>query len=104
MLPFDARLRYPSEINGVEPSSYLDWMRSACVLSATGIPVLAMPGGFTPSGLPVGFQLAVDHYRDVELLRYAKAFEDRTRCVDRRPEIGPGAGQEVRPVTTEAAR
>jgi amidase len=103
VVPFDARLRYPTAINGVEPDSYLDWMRSACVLSATGLPVLAMPAGFTPSGLPVGFQLATDHYRDVELLRYAKAFEDRTRCVDRRPDLGAGTGQDVRRVTTVAA-
>lgn len=103
VVPFDARLRYPSAINGVEPATYLDWMRSACVLSATGLPVLAMPAGFTPSGLPVGFQMSVDHYRDVALLRYAKAFEDRTRCVDRRPEADAGTGQDVRPVTTAAA-
>ncbi|WP_017569711.1 amidase family protein [Nocardiopsis halotolerans] len=103
VLPFDARLRYPSAINGVEPETYLDWMSSACALSATGLPVLAMPAGFTPSGLPVGFQMSVDHYRDAALLRYAKAFEERTRCVDRRPEIGAGMGQDVRPVTTVAA-
>ncbi|MGQ4269233.1 amidase family protein [Nocardiopsis changdeensis] len=101
VLPFDARLRYPERINGVESTTYLDWMRSACLLSATGLPVLAMPAGFTPGGLPVGFQMAVDHYRDVELLRYAKAFEDRTRCADRRPDIG--AGQRLRPVATAAA-
>ncbi|WP_017615730.1 amidase [Nocardiopsis salina] len=101
VVPFDARLRYPSEINGSKPQTYLDWMRSACVLSATGLPVLAMPAGFTPSGLPVGFQMAVNHYRDVELLRYAKAFEDRTRFVDRRPETG--AGQYEHAVVTVAA-
>ncbi|MFL1376679.1 amidase family protein, partial [Nocardiopsis protaetiae] len=99
--PFDARLRYPERINGVESTTYLDWMRSACLLSATGLPVLAMPAGFTAGGLPVGFQMAVDHYRDVELLRYAKAFEDRTRCADRRPDIG--AGQRLKPVATAAA-
>lgn len=87
VLPFDATLRYPEAVAGVESRTYLDWMRSACVLSATGLPVLAVPAGFTPDGLPVGFQLAANHYRDVELLRYAKAFEDRTRCVDVRPEL-----------------
>ncbi|GAB3693693.1 amidase [Nocardiopsis oceani] len=105
VVPFDARLRYPAAVDGVESTTYLDWMRSACVLSATGLPVLAVPAGFTPTGLPVGFQMAVDHYRDVEVLRYARAFEERTRCVDRRPgtdhvrrpgpagEAGPGLGR-----------
>ncbi|MFE1169989.1 amidase [Nocardiopsis sp. NPDC058789] len=104
VLPFDARLRYPAAVDGVEGTGYLDWMRSACALSATGLPVLALPAGFTGSGLPVGFQLSVDHYRDADLLRLGKAFEDRTRCVDRRPEIRAGTGQRVRPVTTVAAR
>lgn len=86
VLPFDAELRYPGEVAGVKSRTYLDWMRSACVLSATGLPVLAVPAGFTDEGLPVGFQLAANHYQDMTLLRHAKAFEDRTRCVDRRPE------------------
>lgn len=103
VLPFDARSRYPSSINGMETAGYLDWMRSAWVLSATGLPILAVPAGFTGMGLPVGFQMAAGHYRDVELLRYTKAFEDRTRCVDQRPDIRSGEGQEVRPVTTVAA-
>ncbi|MGH2599199.1 MAG: amidase [Haloechinothrix sp.] len=95
VLPFDASLRYPGTVAGIASETYLDWMRSACVLSATSLPVLALPAGFTPDGLPVGFQLAVNHYRDADLLRYAKAFEDRTRCVDMRPAM-PEAGQPVR--------
>lgn len=100
VLPFDATLRYPGTINGVESGTYLDWMRSACLLSATGLPVLALPAGFTASGLPVGFQLAANHYRDVDLLRHARVFEDRTRAVDRRPDLVPGSGQAVLPIPT----
>ncbi|WP_372698199.1 amidase [Arthrobacter sp. JSM 101049] len=103
VLPFDATQRYPGAINGVESTSYLDWMRSACLLSATGLPVVAMPAGFTAAGLPVGFQLAANHYRDAGLLRHARAFEDRTRCVDRRPDLAAGSGQATRPVVTVAA-
>lgn len=103
VLPFDATRRYPGAINGIESTSYLDWMRSACLLSATGLPVLAMPAGFTTSGLPVGFQLAANHYRDADLLRHGRVFEDRTRHADRRPEFAPGSGQATRPVVTAAA-
>ncbi|WP_417233324.1 amidase [Arthrobacter sp.] len=100
VLPFDATQRYPGAINGVESRTYLDWMRSACLLSATGLPVVALPAGFTASGLPVGFQLAANHYRDVELLRHAHAFEARSRVADRRPDLVPGSGQATRPIVT----
>lgn len=79
VVPFDASLRYPQRVAGTESQTYLDWMRSASVLSATSLPVLSVPGGFTASGLPVGFQMAADHYRDVALLGWGAAFEDQTR-------------------------
>lgn len=100
VLPFDARERYPGAINGTAATSYLDWMRSASLLSATGLPVLALPAGLSGSGLPVGFQLATNHYRDVELLRYARAFEARAGCGGQRPDLVPGTGQAHRPVVT----
>ncbi|TLP75809.1 amidase [Nesterenkonia sphaerica] len=87
VLPFDASLRYPTEIEGQRLQTYLDWMRSACVLSATSLPVLSLPGGFTADGLPVGFQLAANHYHDVQLLRYGKAFEERNSAGARRPRM-----------------
>lgn len=99
VLPFDAELRYPAAVAGVPSESYLDWMRSACLISATGLPAIALPAGFTPGGLPVGFQLVADHFRDVPLLRAAKAFEERTGAATRRPEparsaagAGPASG------------
>lgn len=86
VLPFDAGLRYPQQVAGVPCRTYLDWMRSAGVLSATGLPVLALPAGFTPDGLPVGWQLASNHYRDVDLLRWARVIEERTGTGRRRPD------------------
>ncbi|MDQ2758644.1 MAG: amidase family protein [Actinomycetota bacterium] len=85
VLPFDASLRYPAEVAGVPSRTYLDWMRSACVLSATGLPVLALPAGFTDAGLPVGVQLAAAAYRDVDLLRWGRVVEERTGLATRRP-------------------
>ena len=91
VLPFDATWRWPRTIAGVAAETYLDWMRSACVLSATGLPVLAMPGGFTQSGLPVGWQLAANHYKDASLLRWAAAYEQVTQFAQRPPEIAISA-------------
>jgi amidase len=90
VVPFDASLRYPADVAGHPSHTYLDWMRSACVLSATSLPVLSVPAGFTPQGLPVGFQLAVNHYQDMQLLRYGKAFEERTAAALRVPNLVQG--------------
>lgn len=87
MLPFDASWRWPHEIAGTQAETYLDWMRSACLLSATSLPVLAMPGGFTEAGLPVGWQLAANHHRDVDLLNWAAGYEQATGFAARTPGI-----------------
>jgi amidase len=78
VLPFDASLRYPQDVAGVRSETYLDWMRSACLLSATGLPVLSVPAGFSSSGLPIGLQLASNHYTDMQLLRWGRAFQQQT--------------------------
>ena len=78
VLPFDASLRYPAEVAGVVSKTYLDWMRSACLLSAAGLPALSVPAGFSSAGLPIGLQLAGNHYSDMQLLRWGHAFEQRT--------------------------
>lgn len=85
LLPFDANLRYPTSVEGVEFETYLDWMRSACVISAAGIPALSVPAGFSSSGLPVGLQLAMDHGRDFELLQVGYGFEQATGFAQVRP-------------------
>ncbi|GAB3182079.1 amidase [Nesterenkonia halophila] len=83
--PFDAQLRWPQEVAGVAAETYLDWMRSACLLSATGLPTLAMPAGFSDAGLPTGVQLTAFHHCDPQLLRWARVYEVATGWADRRP-------------------
>lgn len=92
-LPFDATLRYPLEVAGVVSETYLDWMRSACLLSATGLPVLSVPAGFGPSGLPIGLQLAGNHYTDMQLLRWGRAFEQRTGYAAVAPDLAASGGR-----------
>ncbi|GEP26745.1 amidase [Cryobacterium levicorallinum] len=78
VLPFDASLRFPTVIDGSELETYLDWMRSACLISATGLPALSVPAGFSDSGLPVGMQMVMNHGEDFELLQVGYAFEQAT--------------------------
>lgn len=83
--PFDANLEFPTEIDGMPTEDYLEWMRAATVISATGCPAISVPAGFTPDGLPVGIQLVAAPGRDVELLLAAQAFEELTGHHRRHP-------------------
>jgi amidase len=89
--PFDADDEYPQVINGQAQQTYLDWMRSAYLISATGCPAISVPAGFTERGLPVGIQLVTAPRTDRRLLEYAFAFEQSTRVADRRPDVGGAA-------------
>ena len=73
--PFPADQEFPTEINGTTLTSYLDWMRSAYLVTMTGCPAISVPAGTTPSGLPVGVQIVAPHGADRRLLEIASAFE-----------------------------
>jgi amidase len=87
VLPFDADQEYPTEIAGEAMTSYVDWMRSAYLISATGCPALSVPGGFSAGGLPVGLQVIGPHRADLAVLQAGHAFEQATRYGTRRPAI-----------------
>ncbi len=85
--PFDATTEYPTEINGVQMESYIDWMKSCYYISSLGHPAASVPCGFTPEGLPVGLQIVGRHHDDFGVLRLANAFEKATMLGDRLPGI-----------------
>ena len=55
--PFAVDLRYPESWDGVGFTGYMGWLVLTYAVTMTACPVLAMPGGFTPSGLPLGLQV-----------------------------------------------
>ncbi|MGZ4467949.1 MAG: amidase [Nocardioidaceae bacterium] len=85
--PFSADEEYPSAINGESQATYLDWMRSAYLITVTGCPAISVPAGFTPEGWPVGIQLVAAPRNERRLLEIAYAFEQATRVGDRRPTL-----------------
>src|SRR6266851_3774147 len=76
--PFDVELDWVHEIDGQPQHTYLDWMRSAYLISVTGLPAISVPAGFTLAGLPVGLQLVGRRRADWQLLQVAHAFESAT--------------------------
>jgi amidase len=76
--PFDVDLDWVHQIDSVPQESYLDWMRSAYLISVTGLPAISVPAGFTSAGLPVGLQLVGRRRADWHLLAVAAAFENAT--------------------------
>jgi len=50
-----------------------------------GLPAIAVPCGFTRSGLPIGLQLIARHFDEATLLRAAYAYEQQSEWGRRRP-------------------
>lgn len=73
--PFLASERWVTSINDETQRTYLDWMRSCYLVSATGLPSISVPAGFTDEGLPVGLQLVGRPCGDFALLELAHAAE-----------------------------
>jgi amidase len=93
VVPFDADLEYPTVVERVEMTTYLDWMESCWCITVTGCPAISVPCGFTGNGLPIGLQLVGRPGDDLGVLRLAHAFE-RASAVSS-PEL-PGTPRDPR--------
>ncbi len=67
---------YPLTVDGVAVPDYVDWLRFSFLATATTLPAIAMPVGFTASGMPVGIQLIGGPRGEARLLQVARAVEE----------------------------
>ena len=85
--PFDVKVPFPTTIEGVRMSSYIDWMKACWYITLTGNPAISVPAGFTPEGLPVGLQIVGRRHQDFAVLQLAHAFEQATHHGRKRPPV-----------------
>jgi amidase len=73
--PFDAGERWPQRIGDREMDTYHRWMEVTSYATFAGLPAISVPVGFDLRGLPMGMQLIGGPRGDVDLLRFARAYE-----------------------------
>ena len=84
--PFDAAMRWPQQINGVEMDTYHRWMEVTIYATFAGLPAISIPAGFNAQGLPMGLQLIGKPQADLAVLQLATAYEPTAQEVlTRRP-------------------
>ncbi len=57
------------------------------LFNLTGFPAISVPCGFSPAGLPMGFQLVAKPFEEATLLRVAHAYEQASEWGLRRPSL-----------------
>jgi amidase len=68
--------------NGIE-----DVLRFTAVFDMSGSPTITLPGGFTPQGLPIGFQLVGRDLDEALLVRAGHAYQQVTDWHRRHPTL-----------------
>ncbi len=84
VFPFDAEVHWPKLINGVVMDTYHRWMEVVVPATLLDCPVIGMPVGFNPEGLPMGMQIIGKNHADFAVLQIAYAYEQATQWVQKR--------------------
>ncbi len=69
-------IRAVNRCNDYEFENYFDWYTIAYAITATSLPALSLPCGFTADGLPVGLQVIGPPRGEASLLSAAQSIED----------------------------
>jgi amidase len=55
--------------------TYHEWMKGVCLVTLSGCPALALPAGFSRSGLPMGLQIIAPVHHEMACLQLGAAYE-----------------------------
>ncbi|PSR18838.1 glutamyl-tRNA amidotransferase [filamentous cyanobacterium CCP3] len=77
VLPFPITQMAVLNINGNALGNVVDYFAITYTLSLTGLPVVSIPCGWTPSGLPVGMQVVGPPQAETQLLRFAYFLQEQ---------------------------
>lgn len=81
VFPFAATEHWPKQINGVAMDTYHRWMEVVVPATLLGCPVLNVPVGFGPKGLPMGMQVIGPNHADRRVLELGHAYDQSTLWV-----------------------
>ena len=87
VLPYDMNQPYPTEIEGVKMTTYIEWQKSCILISALENPAISVPCGFSSNGLPVGLQIVGRHRDERSVLQLAFAFDQAIQRAFRKPPV-----------------
>ena len=74
--PFPVEQDYPETIGGRKMDTYIEWISPTFVLTLTGLPVVCVPAGLDPNGLPVGIQIVGPDQGEESALALAGRIEE----------------------------
>jgi len=74
--PFPKGDRYVGACDGTAFETYIDWLAIAYGFTLVSLPVICIPCGTTPDGLPAGLQIAGRPGCEAELISVARTIED----------------------------
>ena len=87
VFPFDAKLDWPKSIAGKSMDTYHRWMEVVIGGTLASVPVISVPAGFSPAGLPMGLQILGPAQKDLAVLQLAHSWEDASGYTKRRSSL-----------------
>jgi amidase len=78
VFPFAVEKHWPEQIAGRQMDSYHRWIEVMVLGTLTGCPIMSLPVGFNPAGLPMGVQIIGRPRGDLSVLQLTHLYESLT--------------------------